>query len=209
MDNISAGFTEFWEILTGVLSDHRSTIIRLSCFVLLLFGGIYAVLGYFNAEKIANTNEPLDENATFDLPFIPPSDEGLNRIAELAQTVNTMRQGSEVLASSLGGMNRNLFTIDGYNEFGLEDLSGTGVSTVGEDRQQPPPVEVKAIIISKKQRIAVMNAAGELGLIVRRGSELPAGAGRVVKITQDGVTVRVNKEEIKYTINSSTENPAK
>ena len=209
MDNLSAGFTEFWETLTGVLSDHRSTIIRLSCFVLLIFGAMFAILGYFQAERIANTNEPLDDNAPFDLPFIPPSDEGLNRIAELAQTVNTMRQGSEVLAGSLNGMNRNLFTVDDYNEFGLEDLSGTGVSPIGEDRQQPPPVEVKAIIISKKQRLAVMNAAGEMGLIVRRGSELPAGAGRVIKITQDSVTVRVNKEEIKYSINSSTENHAK
>ena len=209
MDNIAAGFTEFWEILTGVLSDHRSTIIRLSCFALLVLGGMYAVLGYFNAERIANTNEPLDDNATFDFAFPPPSDEGLNRIAELAQTVNTMRQGSEVLAGSLGGMNRNLFTVDGYDEFGLEDLSGTGVSAPGENKQAPPPIEVKAVIISRKQRIAVMNAAGEMGLIVRRGTELPAGAGRVIKIIQDGVTVRVNKDEIKYTINSSTENPAK
>ena len=208
MDNISAGFNEFWETLTGVLSDHRSTIIRLSCFALLIFGGMFAVLGYFNAERIANTDEPL-EDTPLDFSFPAPSDEGLNRIAELAQAVNTMRQGSEVLAGSLGGMNRNLFTIDGYDEFGLEDLSGTGASPIAESKEAPPAVEVKAVIISKQQRIAVMNAGGEIGIIARRGTELPLGAGRVIKITQDGVTVRVNKDEIKYSLNSSSENNVK
>ena len=208
MDNLSAGFNEFWEILTGVLSDHKSTIIRLSCFALLIFGGMFAVLGYFRAERIANTNEPL-EDTPLDFSFPAPSDEGLNRIAELAQTVNIMRQGSEVLAGSLGGMNRNLFTIDGYDEFGLEDLSGTGQTPIAESKEAPPQVEVKAVIISHNQRIAVMNAGGELGIIARRGTELPLGAGRVIKITQDGVTVRVNKDEIKYSINPSSENNVK
>lgn len=202
MNNIAAGVTEFWEILTGVLNDHKSTVIRLTCFALLLFGTMYAVLGYFQARKIADVDEPVNDMPLSEIS-IPQSDPSLNRIAELAQTVSAIRHGGDALADSLEGMNRNLFTIDGYNEFGFEDLGGTGINAPAQAQNQIPPVEVKAVIISRKSRIAVINAGGEIGLIVRRGSELPGGSGRVISIKADGVAVRVNKEVINYPLANS------
>lgn len=202
MNNIAAGFIEFWEILTGVLSDHKSTVIRLSCFALLLFGAMYAVLGYFQARRISDVDEPVND-AQFSEITIPQNDTSLNRIAELARTVNAMRQGSETLAGSLDGMNRNLFTIDSYNELGFEDLSGTGVNAPIQAQNEIPNVEVKAVIISQTSRVAVINAGGITGLIVRRGSDLPGGAGKVKDIRANKIIVCVNEQDIEYPLINS------
>ena len=60
MEGFHEGFVSFWETLTGVLDDDRSKIIRLSCFVLLFLGIIWAGLNYFQAERISNLDEDVD-----------------------------------------------------------------------------------------------------------------------------------------------------
>ncbi len=208
MNDIQEALNFFWEVLTGVIDDDQAKLIRLLCFVLLLLGILWAGLNYFLAERTKFDGETYDPA----IPNAGTENKALEEIIEVAKTVGTMRKGGEALAQSLSGMNKRLFTLDGYNEFGLEDLSGqmTGspeslpVNTAGESTESTtndnddaqPDVLVKGVILSGKSSLAVVEMGGEKGLIVRTGTKLPGDAGRVVRIRKDGITIRRNGKEV-------------
>ncbi len=57
-------------------------------------------------------------------------------------------------------------------------------------------------MLSDKSKIAIVDTGGKKGVIIRVGSELPGGVGRVVRIKPNGLTVRnqITKQEKEYLI---------
>jgi hypothetical protein len=221
MNNIHDSFIYFWECITGVLEDNKAKILRISAFVTLLIGMIWAAWNYFEASTISNTREEgsyLEAEMRAQQVAAQRENQTLKKIAEAAAAINTMRNGGLAIAESMNGMNRRLFNIDGFNEFGMENLSGTGttgdsfVDSVNATRSNPAPsqeqpqevyeVFVRAVMLSDKTKIAVIDAGGKKGVIVRLGQELPGGFGRVVRIKSNGLTVRnkLTKQEVEYLI---------
>lgn len=216
MNELNEGFTSFWETVTGVVDDDRAKIIRLSSFVVLFLGIIWAGLNYFQAERIANLDEEMDTDYVG--TSSSHSNETLAKLTEIAQTVGTMRRGGEAIATSLTTMNTMPFNIEDYNEMGLEDLNTTSSRQQGhagthplegangqdtpqeQPEKQPPQIAVKALMLSGKDRYAVIDYAADKGKVIRQGQKLPDGESRVVRITQEGITVRLDNKEVNYTV---------
>ena len=212
MQEFREGFTSFWETLTGVLNDDRAKLIRLSSFVVLFMGIIWAGLSYFQAERIANLDEDMENYSASSLGS--KNNETLNKLTEIAQTVGTMRKGGEAIAASLSSMNTMPFNIEGYNELGLEDLNTTANRQQGhvagenpeeqeapqQQEKQPPQIMVKALMLSGRNKYAVIDYAAKKGHVIRQGQKLPDGEGRVVRINQEGITVRLDDKEVVYTV---------
>ena len=200
MHDLQEGFTHFWEILTGVFDDDRSKLLRLMSFVMLFMGCIWAGLNYFKADRIANLSENIDSPA---VERARGRNETLEKLMEAAKTVGAMRRGGEAIANSLSEMNANPFNIEGYNELGLEDVSGLSEfapDSVPEREEQRQELLIKALMVSGRTRYAVIDYANEKGAVVRQGQQLPGGGGRVVRITAEGITVRENDKEYTYSI---------
>ncbi len=217
MEGFHEGFVSFWETVTGVLDDERSKIIRIASFVLLFMGIIWAGLNYFQAERISNLDESIDSFSAHGAGG--QNSETFNKLTEIAQTVGTMRRGGEAIAASLSSMNTMPFNIEGYNELGLEDLNTTAHHQQGhaggspletpqnqeqtqeqQPEEQPPQILVKALMLSGKSKYAVIDYAAKKGHVIRQGQKLPEGEGRVVRINQEGITVRLNDKEVIYTV---------
>ena len=211
----------FWECITGVLEDNKARMLRLATFVTLLIGMIWAAWNYFEASTISDTNEEggyLEAEMRVQQAAAQRENQTLKKIAEVAAAVNTMRNGGLAIAESMNGMNRRLFNIDGFNDFGMEDISGTGTGTgdsfvdaVNATASNPAPTQqeqqevqlsVKAVMLSDKSKIAIVDTGGKKGVIIRVGSELPGGVGRVVRIKPNGLTVRnqITRQEKEYLI---------
>ena len=221
MNSIHDSFMYFWECITGVLEDNKARMLRLATFVTLLIGMIWAAWNYFEASTISNTNEEgsyLEAEMRVQQAAAQRENQTLKKIAEVAAAVNTMRNGGLAIAESMNGMNRRLFNIDGFNDFGMEDISGTGTGTgdsfvdaVNATASNPAPTQqeqqevqlsVKAVMLSDKSKIAIVDTGGKKGVIIRVGSELPGGVGRVVRIKSNGLTVRnqITRQEKEYLI---------
>lgn len=218
MNELHDSFIYFWECITGVLEDNKARLLRISAFVTLLIGIIWAAWNYFEASTISNKTEEgayVEAEMRAQQATAQRENQTLKKIADLASTVNAMRNGGLAIAESMNGMNRNLFNLDRYNEAGMEDLSGTGdafVDAVNATASNPAPnqkqeqevheVFVRAVMLSDKDKIAVVDTGGKRGVIIRPGQELPGGAGRVVRIKSNGLTVRnkFTKQEIEYLI---------
>ena len=204
MDELHEGFIQFWEILTGVFDDERSKLLRILCFLMLFLGCVWAALNYFKAERIANLNEE------FESPVMRAQhkrkNEALEKLMAAAQTVGTMRRGGEAIAKAISEMNTRPFNLDGYDEYGIEDLSGVtefapDSQAAQQQEEEKKEMPIKALMVSGKTRYAVIDYAGSQGIVIRQGQKLPDGR-RIVRITPQGITVRTeNKQEFTYTIN--------
>ena len=211
-NDIHEGLTQSWEVLTGVFDDERSKIIRYSSFLLLFLGMVWAGLNYFQAEHISN----LEEEIEYETPReVTAQNEAYEKLVNLANTVGTMRRGGEAIAASIGGVSAMPFNIAGYNEMGLEDLDSPVMpqldvipssAPASQKAEEPEPqrenIVVRALMLSKKNRYAVIDYAAERGYVIHQGQELPGGTGRVVRINKDGITVRPtgSKKELTYTV---------
>ena len=204
MEGFREGFTSFWETLTGVLDDDRSKIIRMFSILVLFSGIIWAGVNYFRAERIANLNENM-ENSSYSA-LENQSSETFNKLTEIAQTVGNMRRGGEAIANSLSSMNNMPFNIAGYNVLGLEDLSTAfenpenASNDMFQLENQHPQITVKALMLSGRNKYAVVDYADKKGNILRQGQKLPDGEGCVIKINQEGITVMLNDKEVVYTV---------
>ena len=204
MNDLHEGFIQFWEILTGVFDDERSKLLRILCFLLLFLGCIWAALNYFKAEKIANLNEE------FESPIMRAQNqrknEALEKLMAAAQTVGTMRRGGEAIANAISEMNTRPFNLDGYDEYGIEDLSGVtefapDSQAAQQQQEEKKDMRIKAVMVAGRTRYAVIDYAGEEGKVIRQGQKLPDG-GRIVRITAKSITVRTeSKQEFTYEIN--------
>ena len=205
---------EFWEIITGVLDDNKSKLIKLSCFGILFFGMMWAALNYFRANRIADTNVNADEEISTFVPSTRAEDEALYKLESLAKTVGDIRNGGEAIANKIIEIHTKPFNIEGYDDGGLEALDATGainsangvaaLPSSSSNEQQPedstPVINIRAIMMSGSERKAVIDAGGKFGIIVSRGSRLPQNLGRVTRINSDGITVRFDNKEIKYDV---------
>ena len=201
MHDLHEGFVYFWEILTGVMDDNRSKVLRIMSFVMLFMGCVWAGLNYFKAGKIADLDEEIEYPGTSG--HVRGRNEAMETLMEAAKTVGTMRRGGKAIADAISEMNTNPFNIDGYNEFGLEDLSGVAEfdpESVPEREENRQEVLIKALMISGRTRYAVIDYADKKGAVIRQGQELPGGGGRVVRITAEGITVRENNKEYIYSV---------
>ena len=201
MQDIREGFTHFWEILTGVFDDDRSKLLRIMSFVMLFMGCIWAGLNYFKADRIADLSQEMEVSSH--VQSIRGRNEAMEKLMEAAKAVGTMRRGGEAIANAISEMNTSPFNIDGYNEYGIEDLSGLSEfapEAVPEREEQRQEVLIKALMISGRNRYAVIDYAAARGAVIRQGQELPGGGGRVVRITAEGITVRDNGKEYTYSV---------
>lgn len=196
--NLFDDFSDFWEILTGVFDDNRAKIIRYLCFAILVFGIGWAVFNYFRANTLSNT----DEN-TFSQGHYVPEDSGraLKQMADLAQTVDNMRHGGETIAAAINSRHTRPFNADVLPESAdLMALSGD-IHYVQTNEDTTPEIFVRAIMLAGNTRAAVIDAGEDFkGHMVRRGTVLPNGLGRVTGITSNKVTVRRDRRDYEYIV---------
>ena len=207
MNALLETFTDFWEVLTGVFDDNKSKLIRLTCFTLLAFGAMWAALNYFRADRLSDTEVEVYRPERMELHREDPA---LKRMADLARTVQEMRQGGEAIAQAITAAHTKPFNTEGYNEMGLEDLGEDKIqlsennlmTASGEikpaEEEQKPEIFVRAIMTSGKKRTAVIDTGEEKGVLIRRGSLLPNDLGRVTKIRANGINARINGREVTY-----------
>ncbi len=190
----------FYEMLTGVFNDQQSKVIRYICFAVLFAGILWAGFNYFRAYLLSDTKTPLDPDMFQDTSIMPRNDAALQRIVDLAQTVDTMRSAGTTIVTAMESIHNMPFNLD--PEGGTLDpfgASGTGVSTTPSAPEQKAEITVKMIMITDNgERIAVIDVGGtEKDLVLRRGDEIP-GRGIVRSIKQDRITVITDKHEIDY-----------
>ena len=196
MNALGEGFTYFWEVLTGVYDEDRAKLIRWLCFFLLFAGIMWAALNYFRAGRISNLSE---EFSPSDQPSASRDTSLIERATAMTEMIATMRNGGEAIAQQMSAMNRKPFNIEGLGEDGIGDISGSPTITVPEQPiDNRDNIVVKGLMFEGKNKYAVVDYAAHKGLIVRLGRSLPGDAGRVVRITREGITVRKNGREEKY-----------
>ena len=194
----------FYEMLTGVFDDEQSKIFRYICFGVLFAGIIWSGWYYFRAQRLSDTNTPLDPDMYTDLR--PRSDNSpLKRIVDLASTIDTMRSAGGSIAQAIDRLHHMPFNTD--PEGGLERTDDPGESLSSSPQETPlraDPVNVKMIMTGEDgEKLAVVDVGNdkekvERSLIVRQGDELPNNGGLVSSIRDNGITVIFNDEEIKY-----------
>lgn len=220
MNSIIDSFTEFWEVLTGVFDDNKSKLIRLSCFTLLAFGIAWAAINYFKADRIADT----------DVEFYSPSENeprgdsaALKKMANLARAVQDMKQGGEAIASAIRARHSKPFNTEGYNEMGLESLGEGGAVlsqadltalqipeeiSISSDNPAAPEILVRAVMLTDKSARAIIDTAAEKNKIIKRGENID-GLGRVTRIRRNGITVRINKQNVDFNVAALPKTPGK
>ncbi len=206
----------FYEVLTGVFNDDQSKIIRIVCFVVLLIGTMWAGYNYFRASLLADTETPLEDSYFDDMPVPRGNEAALQRMADLAQAIDSVRNGASAVAMSLQQMNRMPFNLDPEGNGGIDPMAALGVNrddspeagtntemgaTASQPAAQPGPIALKMIMTTNTgEKIAVIDAGGKKAVVVRRGDKLPGESGYVTKIKSNGITVRLNDKEYEYEV---------
>lgn len=196
--NFMNSFSDFWEVLTGVLDDNKSKIIRYVCFILLALGIGWAAFNYFRADLLANT----DINALPQEHYVPPDDgRALKRMADLAQTVQEMRHGGNAIAEAIATTHTRPFNVAGEK---ITEPSTVALSLDTQPTQTveeaEPEIFVRAIMLAGKTHAAVVDAGEFKGLMVRQKTKLPGEFGTVTKITSDKVIVRRKRKNYEYIV---------
>lgn len=195
----------FYEMLTGVFNDDQSKLIRYVCFIVLFVGMAWAGFNYFRVSVLADTTTPLDEDM-FQDTRLPSNEATLQRIVDLAQTVDTMRSAGRSIAATISGIHNMPFNLDPVENmldpFSATDTgAGTAPSAPVQETPRAVPMTVRMIMTADDgQRIAVVDAGGKKAVVLKRGDEVPGGGGFVRAIRPNGITVIVNKQEVKYEV---------
>lgn len=204
MKNLGEAFVLLWENLSGIQVTEKSKILKLIFFTVLIIGSAWAVMNY-------NKSEQLSDLSTLEVSGVSrrsKNDPTIEKIIERVQSVNKMRSEGNILAGSMTAMNRRLFNTDAGvditgsgGELNLAADPNLSVPDISMPQQiTPPDVQVKAVMTTGKNRLAVINTPGSTGLIVRRGSRLPGDSGRITAITRDSVTLRFANQNFVYSI---------
>ena len=191
----------YYEMLTGVFNDDESKIIRYVCFAVLLAGIIWAGFNYFRASLLADTNTPINEDLFQDTRR-PSNEAAIQRVVELARAVDTVRSAGVNIASTIEGIHNMPFNLDPeVRDIPAMSAPEFSPSAPVQEAQRIPMLNVKMIMTAENgQKIAVVDAGMKRALILKRGDRLPDDGGFVSAIRQNGITVIVNKKEIKYEI---------
>lgn len=217
MNTLIESFIHFWEVMSGVFTDDRSKALRLACFGMLFLGMLWAGVSYFQARRISDTDD-FEGVSSFNAGLASSASTSLNKIAAMAQTVSTMRQGGEALAESLNGMHMRLFNLDTELINGEADINMLGYATTPTgglaitpegvaiqdgtipQEAQAPEITVKAVMMSGGSALAVIDTPADKGIIVRNGSYLPDRSARVTRINSSGISIRFNGRNIDYSV---------
>ena len=201
----------FYEVLTGVFNDEQSKIVRIVCFIVLLAGILWGGYSYFRASLLADTDTPLEDSYFADMPVPRGNEAALQRMADLAQAIDSLRNGASAVAMSLQQMNRMPFNLDPEGQGGVDPMAALGVNrddtpqtpgaTTSQPAVQPGPVAVKMIMTTNTgEKIAVIDAGGKKAVVVRRGDKLPGESGYVAAIRANGITVRLKDKDFDYEV---------
>ncbi|MBR2208178.1 MAG: hypothetical protein IJ859_05140 [Synergistaceae bacterium] len=192
------GFSDFWEILTGVIDDNKAKIIRFTCFMLLAIGIGWAAFSYFRAGLLSNT----DVNA-LNQPHYVPEDDGraLKRMADLAQTVQDMRHGGNAIAEAIAIAHSRPFNVSGTPVKEVDsNLALSFDSQPQTTEEEQTEIFVRAIMMAGKTRAAVLDVGDFKGHMVRTGTVLPNGLGRITNITKNKVVIRRDRRNYEYIV---------
>ena len=199
----------FYEMLTGVFNDNQSKTVRDVCFAVLFVGMVWAGFNYFRASMLANTDVPIDPDL-FQDTIMPTNEAAFQRVVELAQTIDNVRTSGATIAATLDGIHNMPFNVDpeggeldpfGATGTGVSNVPSSSTSTSGQETPKAGPMTVKMIMTADDgQRIAVVDTGGKKAVVLRRGDEVPGGGGFIRAIRPNGVTVIVNKQEVKYDV---------
>ena len=191
----------FYEMLTGVFNDEQSKVIRYVCFAALSIGIAWAGFNYFRTTVLADTKIPIDEGL-FQTPVASRNDAAIQRVVDLARTIDTMRSAGSSIAATISGIHNMPFNTD--PETIIDPFDTAPIPADVPQVQEAPsvaPMTVRMIMTADDgQRIAVVDAGGKKAVVLRRGDEIPGGGGFVRAIRPDGITVIVNKQEVKYEV---------
>ena len=196
--NFLNSFSDFWEILTGVIDDNKAKIIRFTCFIFLAIGIGWAVFNYFQASLLSNT----DVNALNQPRYVPPNDEReYKRMADLAQTVQDMRHGGDAIANAIAAAHTRPFNVSGtpVTEPTSVALSLDNQPTQNVQEEQTE-IFVRAIMMAGKTRAAVLDVGDFKGHMVRNGTVLPNGLGKITNITKNKVVIRRDRKNYEYVV---------
>ena len=215
MKKLSEAFVNLWENLAGIQIDEKSKIYRIAFFLVLLIGSVWAVMNYISSGQLSDLESDFQ-----DFPARSRRDPSIEALIEQVNKVNKMRSEGSILAGSMTAMNRRLFNDDlAYN------LTGTGAGLNNElnlasnsdfdggtiiipevempQHIQPPKLQVKAIMQSGKNRLAIINLENAQGLIVRKGFKLPDDYGQIIAINKDSITLRFAYHNFIYSISNT------
>ena len=203
MNNLREALVSLWENLAGIQIDEKSKILRIIFFSVLLIGSVWAVINYINSENLSNL-----ESDSYVTPPRSRVDVNINKLIERVNSLNRMRSNSDMIAISMTAMNRRLFNTDSEIMNGLDtsdiNLAENGSIALPElsmtQEITPPEIQVKAVMTSGKNRLAVINTPGNTALIVKRGSKLPGDLGQITAISKKSITVRFAKHNFIYSI---------
>ena len=198
--NFINGFSDFWEILTGVVNDNKAKLIRYTCFLLLIAGILWAMFNYFRADLLVNTDDSVLSRGHY-----VPQDDGraLKRMADLAQTVEDMRHGGNAIAEAIAIVHSRPFNVSGSPV--KEPDSNLALSFDSQPAQVPEEEQteifVRAIMTAGDTRAAVLDLGEDFkGHVVKRGSILPKELGKITDITKDKVVIRRKRKNYEYLV---------
>ena len=205
MGKLREAYIYLWENLSGIQISEKSKILRIINFSVLIIGSVWAVMNYLSSETLSEIST--------DAQLITRHsrvDTNINKLIENINLVRHNREDGAILAGSMTAMNRRLFNTDaGYdnninlNELNLAENGNLTVPEINLPKQiERPQLEVKAVMLSGKNRLAVINIPGNNALIVKRGYKLPGGSGQITAINRDSVTLRYEKQNFVYPLST-------
>lgn len=195
----------FYEMLTGVFDDEQSKIVRYLCFGVLLLGMAWAGFNYFRANTLADTRTPIDPDL-FQETQLPGNEATLQRITNLAQAVDIVRNGGDAIATALDSLHNMPFNLNPegneLDPFGAVNTpsgtSSTGTASTPQGNTiKAGPLKIKMVMIGEDDnRVAVVDTGNGENTILKEGEMLPDDSGFVASITPKVVTIVVNEQEI-------------
>ena len=187
-----------WESVTGVRTEDPAPFLRIISFIVLVIGIIWAVFNYYRTVKIADLYQTSYSENT---PVITAkNDSEMTKLANNVRAIISMRQGGRILAASINDMNRRLFNDD--INYSAENSPETNLTMRGNSEELR--VTVKAILLSGRERIAVIDLPNSRGVIIRQGVKIPEINARVLRINKDSVMLNVNGKNLLASFNEAT-----
>ncbi|MBQ7560839.1 MAG: hypothetical protein IJS99_03240 [Synergistaceae bacterium] len=190
-----------WESVTGVRTEDPAPFLRILSFIILALGIAWAVFSYYRSVRIADLYQ---DSFTEIASLSQRNDSEITQLANNVRALISMRQGGRVLAASINEMNRRLFNDEAsYLAENVPDTApGSSPLPKSSDVITMPGsseelrVTVKAILLSQREKIAVIDLPNSKGVIIRQGGRIPAINARVLKINNDSVILSINGRKL-------------
>lgn len=185
-------FHHAWGVLTGVIDEGSARTIR-ALFFLLFIGGIawsvysYLQLMMLREEKTFSPNQSASTLAQ--------DKKRLDTMISQVKAVSDKRRSSFQWSDNMKALNKYPFDDPLARRPDIEEMKAevpeTPVTPAETIVEPPPGLVVKAILAESRNKTAVMDIPGVgSGLVVRQGNTFMNGKGRIIRITDEKVTLR-------------------